>query len=178
MSHWVFNQETEKLEWREISYVPGLYKIFGKCTLAHIDINLDEILVNAADNFQRDNSMTSIKIDIDAKSNMISIWNNGAGIPVAMHEKENCMVPEMIFGQLLTSSNYNDDEKKTTGGRNGYGAKLANIFSTKFVLETCDTKRNKTFKMTWKHNMSEKSQAEMGKSMGMDFTKITFYPDL
>ena len=74
---------------------------------------------------------------------MISIENNGAGIPVEMHKKEKVYVPEMIFGQLLTSSNYNDDEKKTTGGRNGYGAKLANIFSTKFVLETCDSKRGK-----------------------------------
>jgi DNA topoisomerase-2 len=30
------------------------------------------------------------------------------------------MVPEMIFGNLLTSSNYDDNEKRTTGGRNGY----------------------------------------------------------
>ena len=53
-----------------------------------------------------------------------------------MHEKEVVYVPEMIFGMLLTSSNYNDLEKKVTGGRNGYGAKLANIFSTEFTVET------------------------------------------
>jgi DNA topoisomerase II len=41
-------------------------------------------------------------------------------------------VPELIFGHLLTGSNYDDDEQKVTGGRNGYGAKLANIFSSSF----------------------------------------------
>lgn len=90
----------------------------------------DEILVNAADNYQRDKKMDLIKIDIDPGRNKISVWNNGRGIPITIHKDHNCYVPEMIFGQLLTSSNYNDTEKKVTGGRNGFGAKLANIFST------------------------------------------------
>ena len=63
------------------------------------------------------------------------------GIPVQIHADEKMYVPEMIFGHLLTSSNYDDDEKKTTGGRNGYGAKLCNIFSTKFTIETADKKK-------------------------------------
>ena len=62
--------------------------------------------------------------------------NDGQGVPVEMHSKEKCYAPEMVFGKLLTSSNYVDNEKKTTGGRNGYGAKLANIFSTEFIVET------------------------------------------
>ena len=48
---WVF--EDEKMVQKNITYVPGLYKIF------------DEILVNAADNKQRDKNMDLIKIDID-----------------------------------------------------------------------------------------------------------------
>ena len=52
-----------------------------------------------------------------------------------MHQKEKMYVPELIFGTLLTSSNYNDDDKKVTGGRNGFGAKLTNIFSKKFEIE-------------------------------------------
>lgn len=67
---------------------------------------------------------------------MIKIWNNGKGIPVVEHKEEKMFVPTMIFGHLLTSSNYDDSEKKVTGGRNGYGAKLCNIFSTKFIVET------------------------------------------
>lgn len=33
-------------------------------------------------------------------------------MPVEMHKEENVYVPELIFGHLLTSSNYNDNEKK------------------------------------------------------------------
>lgn len=57
-----------------------------------------------------------------------------------MHKEHKVYVPEMIFGHLLTSSNYNDDVKKVTGGRNGFGAKLTNIFSSKFVVETASSK--------------------------------------
>lgn len=54
-------------------------------------------------------------------------------------------VPELIFGNLLTSSNYDDNMKKVTGGRNGYGAKLANIFSKHYKVETADVKVKKYF---------------------------------
>lgn len=77
---------------------------------------------------------------------MISVWNNGRGIPVEMHVTEKMYVPELIFGTLLTSSNYNDDQKKVTGGRNGYGAKLCNIFSTEFTVETACSESGKLFK--------------------------------
>ena len=79
--------------------------------------------------------MNMIKVDIDAENNMISVWNNGKGIPIQIHKEQGIYVPEMIFGHLLTSSNYNDEEQKVTGGRNGFGAKLANIFSSKFIRD-------------------------------------------
>ena len=63
----------------------------------------DEILVNAADNFQRDPKMSMIKVDIDVSQNMISVWNNGKGIPITIHKEHNCYVPEMIFGKFLLS---------------------------------------------------------------------------
>ena len=75
---------------------------------------------------------------------MISVQNNGRGIPIEMHRDEKMYVPSMIFGHLLTSSNYDDSQKKVTGGRNGYGAKLCNIYSTEFTVETvCDNKHFK-----------------------------------
>ncbi len=60
-----------------------------------------------------------------------------------MHGTYNVFVPELIFGHLLTSSNYDDTERKVTGGRNGYGAKLANIFSNHFEIEAADHKKKK-----------------------------------
>ena len=83
----------------------------------------------------------------------------------------------MIFGHLLTGSNYDDDQQKITGGRNGYGAKLCNVFSTKFILETSDAKSMKKYKQTWTDNMSKMGQAVITQSKGEDFTKVTFYPD-
>ncbi|XP_042857446.1 DNA topoisomerase 2-alpha-like isoform X2 [Penaeus japonicus] len=163
---WIFDNETDRIVQKEISFVPGLYKIF------------DEILVNAADNKQRDPGMDTIKVEIDPENNVISVFNNGKGIPVAMHKEEKMYVPTMIFGHLLTSSNYNDDEQKVTGGRNGYGAKLCNIFSNKFVVETASKEYKKNFKQTWGSNMSKTSDAKIKEYGGEDYTKITFSPDL
>uniref|UniRef100_A0A674NTL5 DNA topoisomerase 2 n=1 Tax=Takifugu rubripes TaxID=31033 RepID=A0A674NTL5_TAKRU len=162
---WVFDEDVG-MNQREISYVPGLYKIF------------DEILVNAADNKQRDKNMTAIKISIDPESNTISIWNNGKGIPVVEHKDEKMYVPALIFGHLLTSSNYDDEEKKVTGGRNGYGAKLCNIFSTKFTVETACKEYRHSFKQTWQNNMTKTSDPKVKFFDGDDFTCVTFQPDL
>ena len=83
----------------------------------------------------------------------------------------------MIFGHLLTSSNYDDDQEKVTGGRNGYGAKLCNVYSTKFTLETADSKTKKKYKQTWTDNMSNMGKANILQNKSDDFTKITFTPD-
>ncbi|KAK4872667.1 hypothetical protein RN001_014696 [Aquatica leii] len=163
---WVYDSDKETMIQKQIRYVPGLYKIF------------DEILVNAADNKQRDKKMDCIKVDINAETNVISIWNNGQGIPVVMHKDEKMYVPTMIFGHLLTSSNYNDEEEKVTGGRNGYGAKLCNIFSNKFIVETASKEYKKQFKQTWGSNMTKASEPKIKEFFGEDYTKITFSPDL
>jgi len=112
------------------------------------------------------------------ENNKISIWNNGEGIPVEMHTEEKMYVPTLIFGHLLTSSNFDDEEEKVTGGRNGYGAKLCNVFSTKFTVETANKKRRKAFKQTWQNNMSNAGDPKIKDYSGEDYTKITFEPDL
>ena len=118
-----------------IKYVPGFYKCF------------DELIVNARDASQNDTTANTIKIEINKDENCIIVWNNGQkGIPVEEHPKFKTLVPSMIFGEMLTSSNYDDTKKRTTGGRNGYGAKLANIFSTKFEVEIGDSNNKKKFK--------------------------------
>ncbi|XP_055342931.1 DNA topoisomerase 2-alpha-like isoform X3 [Paramacrobiotus metropolitanus] len=163
---WVYDTEEKKMVFREIKFVPGLYKIF------------DEILVNAADNKQRDPKMSMIKVGIDAEQNQISVWNNGHGIPVVEHKEEKMLVPTMIFGHLLTWSNYDDDEKKVTGGRNGYGAKLCNIFSNRFVVETASKEYKKKFKQEWSKNMGKAGEPKVDSFSGEDYTKVTFEPDL
>jgi DNA topoisomerase-2 len=154
------------LEPRSIEYVPALFKIF------------DEILVNAADNKTRDpEGMTWIKVNIDQAAGIICVANNGKGIPVRQHATEKMYVPELIFGHLLTSDNYNDDKKKVTGGRNGYGAKLCNIFSTKFIVETADSATGLKFTQTFSNNMTDHTKPKIVEYKKEDYTKITFCPD-
>jgi len=84
----------------------------------------------------------------------------------------------MIFGTLLTSSNYDDDEKKVTGGRNGFGAKLCNIFSKEFIVETADKSSKQKYKQTWKDNMTICGKPKItsgGKAE--EYTKVTFAAD-
>ncbi|KAI9274543.1 DNA topoisomerase [Phascolomyces articulosus] len=164
---WVFDTEEDMIKRKKIKYVPGLYKI------------VDEILVNAADNKIRDPTMTTIKVIIDKTQNLISIHNNGKGIPIQMHKDEKVYVPELIFGHLLTSSNYDDTEKKVVGGRNGYGAKLCNIFSTEFIVETADKEEKKKYKQIFKNNMGNKGAPRISENKkGEEYTRITFKPDL
>lgn len=113
---WVYNSESESMEFRQVSFVPGLYKIF------------DEIVVNAADNKHNDKNMNEIRVTISRENGEISVWNNGRGIPIEIHSKEKIYVPELIFGHLLTSSNYDDTQRKVTGGRNGFGASCVTCF--------------------------------------------------
>lgn len=79
-----------------VTFVPGLYKIFGKVSFF---LFLDEILVNAADNFQRDRGMNMIRVDINQADGSINVWNNGKGIPIEIHKEHGCYVAEMIFGK-------------------------------------------------------------------------------
>jgi DNA topoisomerase-2 len=99
--------------------------------------------------------MSKIEVKIDEKNGMITVMNEGKSIPVQIHKDHKIYVAELIFGHLLTSSNYEDSKKKVTGGRNGYGAKLANIFSSYFYVETADSANRKLMTIEWRDNMSK-----------------------
>lgn len=164
---WVLSEDKSCMEKKTLSYVPGLYKIF------------DEILVNAIDQSSQDPIVDKISVSIDKENGSISIMNTGSGIPIEIHSKEKVYIPEMIFGELLTSSNYDDSQKRTVGGRNGYGAKLANIFSKRFELEILDIKNHKKYTQYWEDNMKSKSPPKITKANNAKgYAKFTFYPDL
>jgi DNA gyrase/topoisomerase IV subunit B len=170
---WVYNESTDKIIFKNIKYIPGLYKIF------------DEVLVNAIDQHVRVendekiiNKVTTIKVNFDNETNTITVMNNGEGIPIVEHKDYNIWIPEMIFGHLLTSSNYDKNEKKITGGKNGYGAKLANIFSKRFKIETVDAERKLKYIQVFEKNMTIKGEPEITKCTAKPYTIIEFSPDL
>lgn len=172
------NDTPHRLTKRDVKVVPGLYKIF------------DEILVNAVDHAtrlkQRDEDpngehkvhhVKHIKIDIDRATGRITVWNNGEGIEVAMHPEEHVYYPELIFGHMLTSSNYDDTEEKIIGGQNGLGAKCSNIFSKEFTIETVDAVHKKIYTQTFRNNMSEIEKPVIKSCSKIPYTQVSFTPD-
>ena len=171
----IYDDKNNKIIKKEVSYVPGLLNIWT------------EILVNAIDHHTRchndksEENVKYIKVSFDQETNRITIKNEGS-IEISKHptiknEKgKPIYIPELIFGHLLTSSNYDKDEKKIVGGKNGYGAKLTNIFSSEFRIFTIHD--GKKYIQTFRNNMSEKDNPIITKCATKPYTEISFIPDL
>ncbi|TVU15553.1 hypothetical protein EJB05_39078 [Eragrostis curvula] len=156
------------LEDRDVTYVPGLLRIF------------DEILIYATENKQRDPTMNALRVDVDVANCRISVYYHGKGIPIEVNTKKGVYMPEIIFGHLSNCDN-NVKEEDITGRRNGYGVKLTNIFSTEFVVETADGRKQKKYKQVFSEHMEKKSEPEITgyrKGVNWSWTMVTFKPDL
>jgi len=174
-TRWVYDVTSTKMVWRKLNFNPGLYKIF------------DEILVNARDEYVRSVTtaeMTPIKhIDISVTSNtdgntIISVENDGDGITIEEDKETKVMIPELIFGHLLTSSNYDKSEEKIVGGKNGYGSKCTNILSKLFTVEIKNPASGKQYSQSWYDNMFKVEKASIKKYAGSKgCVKVTFIPD-
>jgi len=168
-SYWIFHKTDNQFKKKNVNYSPALLKIF------------DEILVNAIDrNSVHPKSVTSISVGIDKETGSITIENNGplGGIGVRMHEKEGIWNPELTFGHLLTSTNYDDTKKRIVGGRNGYGAKLTNIYSSEFSIVIKDGETKQCYTQKWNNNMTVCHPSKITKhSASTSSVSITFIPD-
>lgn len=162
---WVLN--SDKFMMKELTFSPALLKIF------------DEILVNAIDRnslFPKEAKTINVTVDGD----IITVENSGplGGIEVLMHATENVWNPELTFGHLLTSTNYNDKEERVVGGRNGYGAKLANIYSSRFEITIKDGKNKQEYNQVWENNMKTCNPPKIKKyNRAASSVSISFIPD-
>ncbi|GMH88134.1 hypothetical protein TrVE_jg13240 [Triparma verrucosa] len=180
---------------------PALVKIF------------DEILVNASDNLQRSSLTSTVSVtilpgEVDPDTGsllsppLISVVNDGGTVPVVVHQGENMYLQQMLFGHLLTGSNFKDGDGATTGGRHGYGAKLTNIFSKWFEVECNDAESGRNYRARWEDNMRTRGEEHITSideahstttppttetshpqfythiDTKKSFTRITFQPDL
>jgi DNA topoisomerase-2 len=163
-SSYVYDSVTKKMNKQDVTYNPGFIKLF------------DEVISNAVDHSKRPEGkmLDTIKVEVDQVKGEISIFDNG-GIPVLKHSEYDQWVPEMIF-ELRAGSNFDDEDEAMLTGQNGEGAALTNIFSTRFVVETCDTKNS--FKMIFTENSTVRGAAQV-KPAGTikPHTKITYSPD-
>ena len=169
---WIIDQSGLKMEKKKVEYIPGLFKIY------------DEIVANAIDHSIRvlgdanaTNKVKNIKIEIDKETGVIQVMNDGEGIEVAMHPEHNMYVPQLIFGNLLTSTNYDDEEERLGQGTNGIGCKACNIFSKWFEVETVDAKSAKRYLQRWENNMTNTGKPSITKATKKPYTTIRFLPD-
>jgi len=157
-----------KFERRLITYCPALLKIF------------DEILVNAVDrNSEHPTEVTTILVSVTGDGE-VCVENNGplGGIAVEMHDKEGVYNPELVFGHLLTSTNYDDTKTRIVGGRNGYGAKLTNVYSTEFKIKIKDPVNKKIYSQCWNGNMKNCGKPNLKSYSGnTSLVSVTFTPD-
>ena len=173
---WVLEEgESGKMVHRKIPFNPGFYKLF------------DELVVNARDARVRSLTTTgatpikhiAVKVETSEGGALtISVENDGDGIPIAQHPEHKIWVPELIFGHLLTSGNYNKEEEKTVGGKNGYGAKLVNVFSHEFKLEVRTPAAGQKYTQVWRDHMSVCEKPSIRKDTGKGFVRISYTPDL
>src|SRR6056300_814801 len=165
--YWIL--DGKKFEKKNLKYSPALLKIF------------DEILVNAIDrNSLHPKNVTAISVSIDKETGAVTIENNGplGGIGIKFNDKENVWNPELVFGHLLTSNNYDDNQKRIVGGRNGYGAKLTNIYSSDFSIAIKDHETKQTYTQKWSRNMSVCEPPKIKKHAGATSSvAVTFTPD-
>jgi len=141
-----------------------------------------EILSNAIDNYQRsvENKIpcSYIKIYINKETGETKVVNDGDFIPIKIDETEKIYNHTLIFGNLLSGSNFDDEQDRYVSGRNGIGATACNIFSKKFIIQALDPDNKKTFEQTWTNNMRDVSEPIIGKAKSSKaFTSITYFPD-
>jgi len=170
---WIMSENDEKIHEKNICYIPGLFKLF------------DEGIVNCRDHVVRmktrvdaksDNALPVTHIDISIDTDgTITMINDGNGIDVA--QKDGVWIPELVFGHLRTSTNYNKDEKKIVGGKNGFGFKLVLIWSSYGRIETVDHIRGLKYIQEYKNNLDEICKPSITKCKNKPYTKISFRPD-
>lgn len=169
----VYTEPTKMFVFEDINEIKG-----NKFTSKTVEYNAgfiklyDEVLTNASDHYIRTNKVKYIKIEVH-KDN-ITIENDGPGIPIKTHKEHKMYVPELIFGNLMSGENFDENDQRLVGGMNGIGIKITNIFSTKFMVETADGKNK--YKQVFTENMDKKTKPTITKST-KNYTKITYYPD-
>jgi DNA topoisomerase-2 len=167
----LFVVDSETFVEKSISnFNPGFYKLF------------DELLVNAHDHVVRlkqkgsDNPVKHIEISVQDGTTIV-IKNDGESIDVDKHPEYGVYIPQMIFGELLTSTNYDKAEKKLVGGKNGYGVKLVNIFAKKLALNIVDGKRQLKYTQVFENNMSVVGVPTVKASKVKPFVELEWTPD-
>ena len=171
---WILNEENKIIE-KNIKYIPGLFKLFDEGIVNCRDhvIRMQQAVLN-----KQEHALPVSYIDVSIQEDgTITMINDGNGIDVAQHPEHKIWIPELIFGHLRTSTNYDKTEKKIVGGKNGFGFKLVLIWSTYGYIETVDHVRGLKYTQEFNNNLDEICKPTITKCKNKPYTKIVFKPD-
>lgn len=179
---YVYNDKANTIIAKHISIIPGLYKLFDEGVVncrdhcVRMAQMIEQSVSTQADDKCKPIPVTFIDISIDTDGT-ITMMNDGNGIDIAKHPEEDIWIPEMIFGHLRTSTNYDKEKKKIVGGKNGFGFKLVLIWSTHGKIETVDHTRGLIYTQEFEDNLNIIKPPVIKKCAKKPYTKITFKPD-
>jgi len=171
---WILDENNKIIE-KNIRYIPGLFKLFDEGIVNCRDhvIRMQQAITN-----KQENAIPVSYIDVSIQEDgTIVMVNDGNGIDVAQHPEYKIWIPELIFGHLRTSTNYDKTEKKIVGGKNGFGFKLVLIWSTYGSIETVDHVRGLKYVQEFRNNLDIIGKPTITKCKTKPYTKITFKPD-
>lgn len=172
---WIMNNDNTQIIEKEIDYIPALFKLFDEGIVNCRDhvIRMQQAINNGVEK-ALPVSYINISITDDGTITMI---NDGNGIDVAKHPEYDIWIPELIFGHLRTSTNYDKNEKKIVGGKNGFGFKLVLIWSQEGSIETIDHTRGLKYTQSFEDNLNIINKPKITKCKTKPYTKISFKPD-
>lgn len=171
-----------------VQYCPALLKLIDEAIVNILDHNWRINTANAKTNKSKLSKakkklaqlveVHNVDISVDDDTGEVTIFNDGEGIDVLLSAQHKVYVPELIFGHFRTGTNFDDTDNKCTGGRNGYGIKLANVFSTRFVVETADHKTQLKYTQVFEQNLDIIHPPTIVPYTGAPYTQLQFIPDL
>ncbi|MGM0479605.1 MAG: DNA topoisomerase (ATP-hydrolyzing) subunit B [Bacteroidota bacterium] len=129
-----------------------------------IDNSIDEAMGGYCD---------TIGISIN-EGNSISVEDNGRGIPVTLHKKENKSALEVVMTVLHAGGKFDKDTYKVSGGLHGVGVSCVNALSSD--LKATVYREGKVFEQEYKIGVPQYDVRETG-TTGLNGTVITFKPD-
>ncbi len=126
---------------------------------------IEEISTNAIDHARK--TGTEVKnLHHNFEDGYFTIVNDGKPIPLTIIKNLQGVempLPMFLTTEFNTSSNYDKNRtEKTTGGTNGVGIKLTNVFSDEFITEVYDAESKTIFQQTCTDNMAKVSEYYMG----------------
>jgi len=137
-----------------------------------------EVISNAIDHSKTKEGkcLKHINVRVNKLQSIITVQDDGAGIPVVIHPEEQLWIPDMVLGHLKSGTNFDDSMDQLTG-QNGEGASLTNIYSSNFNVYTGDGK--KSFTKQYYDNMGRSDEPTIAPCTAqVHGTTITYKPDM